>query len=111
MYALGGTRRFLLIAAISACQRHPTPVECKAHVDAIAQYVGALDRTPPLVADTTWSALHLAERSDLPVPSPRVPVVAVFADRVVYQSTELAAPDELGLALQHAAAATKPPVP
>jgi hypothetical protein len=110
MYALGGTRRFLLIAAISACQRRPTPVECKAHVDAVAQYVAALDRRPPLVDDTTWAALHLAERSDLPVPAPGEPVVAVFADRVVYQNTELASPDELGLALQHAAAATKPPV-
>jgi biopolymer transport protein ExbD len=114
MYALGGTRHFLvataLIAAVSGCQRHPTPVECKARVDAVAQFVATLDRTPPLVADTTWAALHLPERSDLPAPAARIPVVAVFADRMVYQGTELTSLDELGLALQHAAAATKPPV-
>jgi biopolymer transport protein ExbD len=114
MYAPGGTRHFLvataLIAAISGCQRRPTPVECKAHADAVAQFVAALDRTPPLVADTTWAALHLPERADLAGPAARVPVVAVFADRVVYQGTELTSPDELGLALQHAAASTKPPV-
>ena len=117
MYALGGTRHFLVatavIAAVSGCQRHPTPGECKAHAEAVAQFVAALDRTPPLVADTTWAALHLTERGDLPAPAApaaRVPVVVVFADRVVYQGTELTSPDELGLALQHAAAAKKPTV-
>jgi biopolymer transport protein ExbD len=110
MYALGGTRHFLvataLIAAISGCQRRPTPVECKARTDAVAQFVAALDRTPPLVTANTWAALHLAERTDLTTPA-RVPVVAVFADRTVYQGSELTSPDELGLALQQAAAATK----
>jgi biopolymer transport protein ExbD len=114
MYALGGTRHFLvataLIAAISGCQRRPTPVECKAHADAVAQFIATLDRAPPVVADTTWAALQLPERSDLPSPAARVPVVAVFADRLVYQGSELTSPDELGLALQHAAAAAKPPV-
>jgi|SRR6185312_1215515 len=111
MYALGGTRHFLvataLIAAISGCQRRPTPVECKARTDAVAQFVAALDRSPPLVAGNTWAALHLAERTDLKSPAARVPVVAVLPDRLVYDGAALASPDELVLALQHAAGSAK----
>ncbi|MEP6866263.1 MAG: hypothetical protein ABJE66_36930 [Deltaproteobacteria bacterium] len=99
-----------LIAAVSGCQRRPTPVECKAHADEVAQFVAALDRTPRLVADNTWAALHLVERSDLPPPATRGPVIAVFADRLVYEGSDVTSPDELALALQHVGATTKPPV-
>lgn len=106
MYAFGGTRQFLAVMAlISGCQRRPTPVECKARADEVAQFVAALDRSPRLVDETTWASLHLVERTDLPAPTTGAPVLVIEPDRIVFGGDTIASPDELALVL-HGSSAT-----
>lgn len=114
MYALGGTRHFLVlglvIAALAGCQSHATPGECKARADEVARYIATLDRSPRLVDDNTWATLHLVERADGATPESPNPALVIEADHYVYAGESIANADELGLALHNALMVTRRPV-
>jgi hypothetical protein len=111
MYALGGTRQFLVaVALVAGCQSRPTPGECKARADEVAQFIAALDRSPRMLADSTWPSLHLVERAELAAPAPGTPVLAIVPDGYVSGGDSIETADELTLVLYKAAQVAKPPV-